>query len=287
MSVAALPGRLVDLGGGVAQRRADLVHLHLVGGDLLVLLVDVLPLLQPALHDDAGAPNQALGDVLRHLPPHVAAQEQRVAVLPRVRGLVQEAGGGGDGETGDRLPLAGEAEGGGVGQFSDERDDGVSCCHGDLFSTRCGFAGYSADDEPERLRVAGQVVASLLVGRDDVDLDAGAVGAYGHVPDVAVVVAAHATVGDHLGDPLRGWLDEVAHDVTFSQSDQVLGRWYRPVVNSPNCRMICNATPVSTCSLVSPSCSLSRSASWRLSSHSSLKPGSTISATLCTTEEVP
>src|SRR4051812_12177241 len=69
---AATAADLVDLGRGVAQRGADLVDLELDDGPLLAFLRLERPLLQAALHDDASAAGQGLGDVLRRLPPDVA-----------------------------------------------------------------------------------------------------------------------------------------------------------------------------------------------------------------------
>src|SRR3954447_7013805 len=87
-TAAATAADLVDLGRGVAQRGADFVDLELDDGALLAFLRLERPLLQAALHDDSGAAGQGLGDVLRRLPPDVAAQEQRLAVLPLARLLV-------------------------------------------------------------------------------------------------------------------------------------------------------------------------------------------------------
>src|SRR5512133_3508537 len=72
------------LGGGVLQRRTDLVDLDLEDGALLTLARLVLTRAEVALHDDTQPLLQGLGDVLRGLPPHRAGQEQRVAVLPLV-----------------------------------------------------------------------------------------------------------------------------------------------------------------------------------------------------------
>src|SRR5437764_44406 len=93
---------LGDLRGRVAQRGADLVDFELDDRALLAFLGLVGPLAQPALHDDPGAALERLGDVLRGLAPDAAAQEQRVAVLPLVRVLVQETRRRRDGEVGDR-----------------------------------------------------------------------------------------------------------------------------------------------------------------------------------------
>src|SRR5215468_5813337 len=89
--VAAGPVGLDDLGGGVAQRGADLVDLDLVNGALLAFPGFIGTLAQPPADNDAHAPLQALRDVLRRLPPDVAAQEEAVAVLPLAGGVVAEA----------------------------------------------------------------------------------------------------------------------------------------------------------------------------------------------------
>src|SRR5690242_8537217 len=97
-TAAATAADLVDLGRGVAQRGPDLVDLELDDGALLAFLRLERPLLEAALHDDAGAAGQGLGDVLRRLAPDVAAQEQRLAVLPLAGLPVERARGGRDGE---------------------------------------------------------------------------------------------------------------------------------------------------------------------------------------------
>src|SRR3954464_12156867 len=81
---------LGDLCGGVAQRRADLVDLYFEDGALLAFLGLIAALLEPALDDDPHAALQRLGDVLRCLPPDVAREEEALAVLPLVGGLVEE-----------------------------------------------------------------------------------------------------------------------------------------------------------------------------------------------------
>src|SRR6476660_794256 len=60
--VAAGPVGLDHLGGGVAERRADLVDLDLVDGALLALPGLIGPLAQPPADDDAHPSLQALGD---------------------------------------------------------------------------------------------------------------------------------------------------------------------------------------------------------------------------------
>ena len=105
--VAAEPvgtGHAVDLGGRVAQRRADLVDVALDAGALAALAGVVLADLEPTGDDHAGALGQRLGDVLGVLAPDAAADEDGVAVLPLVGGLVQHPVGGRHGEVGDGLP---------------------------------------------------------------------------------------------------------------------------------------------------------------------------------------
>src|SRR6202020_270657 len=81
-----------DLGGSVPQGRADVVDLDLVHGPLLAFLRLVLALLEPTGHDDPHTALQRLGDVLRRLPPHVATEEEAVAVLPLVGRPVHDPG---------------------------------------------------------------------------------------------------------------------------------------------------------------------------------------------------
>ena len=84
--------RAVHLGGGAAQRRADLVDVELEDRALLALFGFVGTALEPALHDDAGAAREGLGNVLRSVAPDRAADEQRFAVLPLVALPVERAG---------------------------------------------------------------------------------------------------------------------------------------------------------------------------------------------------
>ena len=141
---AALTGGLVDLGGGVPQGGADLVDLDLVDGALLAFLGLVRPLPEPALDDDPHATLEALGDVLRRLPPDVAGQEQRLAVLPLVGLLVHEPRSGRDAEPGHRLPRGGEAQLRVVDEIADDGDRGVACCHGCVPSCTASL-GYGSE----------------------------------------------------------------------------------------------------------------------------------------------
>src|SRR5215207_9809835 len=100
-AAALTAGGAGDLGRGVAERGADLVDLELDDGALLAFLRVEGTLLQPTRDDDPGAAGERLGDVLGRLPPHVAAEEQRLAVLPLLRLAVEGAGRRGHGEVGD------------------------------------------------------------------------------------------------------------------------------------------------------------------------------------------
>src|SRR5689334_17645020 len=144
VTAAATAADLVDLGRGVAQRRPDLVDLELDDGALLAFLRLERPLLEAALHDDAGAAGQGLGDVLRRLPPDVAAQEQRLAVLPLARLLVERARGGRDGEVRDRRTGRGEAQFRVGRQVADHGDDGVSGHRGSPRAQALAAAGLAA-----------------------------------------------------------------------------------------------------------------------------------------------
>src|SRR6202020_2622397 len=84
-ALAAGPLGPGDLGRGVPQGRADLVDLDLVHGALLAFLGLIGALPQPPRDDHPHAALQRLGHVLGRLPPHVAGQEEAVAVLPLVR----------------------------------------------------------------------------------------------------------------------------------------------------------------------------------------------------------
>src|SRR5215475_4361961 len=127
--VAAGPVGLDDLGRGVAQGGANLVDLDFVDGALLAFPGLIGTLAQPPADNDAHAPLQALRDVLRRLPPDVAAQEEAVAVLPLAGGVVAEARRGGHPEGGDRLARGGVAQFGVADQVADDRDLGVTDGH--------------------------------------------------------------------------------------------------------------------------------------------------------------
>lgn len=91
-ALATSTGGLGDLGRGVLQAGADFLDVQLVDRALDALTVLVGPLLQPALHDDAHASLERLGDVLRRLTPDRAGQEQALAVLPLIGLTVEGAG---------------------------------------------------------------------------------------------------------------------------------------------------------------------------------------------------
>src|SRR6202161_2634480 len=124
-ATAAAAG-LVHLGRGVLQARPDLVDLELDHGALLALTGLERTLLEPSAGDHARAAGQALGYVLGSLPPDVAAEEQRFAVLPLVGLAVEHAGRRRDGEVRDGRARRREPQFGVRGQVSDDCDDGVT-----------------------------------------------------------------------------------------------------------------------------------------------------------------
>src|SRR5690606_10860747 len=126
---SALQLGLVDLRGGVAQGRADLVDLDLEDGALLTLAGLVRTLLETSLDDHPHAALQGLGHVLGGLPPDVAREEQRLAVLPLARLAVEVPRGRGEAEGRDRLPARGESQIRVLDEVPDHRDYGVAC-HG-------------------------------------------------------------------------------------------------------------------------------------------------------------
>jgi hypothetical protein len=93
---------LGDLGGGPLQRRAEILDVDLVDGALVAVGGLVGALLEAAGDDDPRPFGEGFRGVVGQVPPGRAAQEQRVAVLPAVGGLVVDAAGGGDGERRDR-----------------------------------------------------------------------------------------------------------------------------------------------------------------------------------------
>src|SRR3954469_24993288 len=138
-AAASLTARgLRDLRGGVAQRGADLVDLQLDDGALLAFLGVERALLEPPADDDARTAGEGLGDVLGPLTPQVAPEEQRLAVLPLLRLTVEGAGGGGNGEVGDRGAGRREAQLWVRGQVPDDGDDGFAG-HGQWASGRISF----------------------------------------------------------------------------------------------------------------------------------------------------
>src|SRR4029079_4917600 len=90
LSSAASAAGLVHLGGGVLERRADLIDFEFDDGALLALTGLVGPLLEPSLDDHPRTAGQALGHVLCGLPPDAAPHEQRVAVFPLIALAVED-----------------------------------------------------------------------------------------------------------------------------------------------------------------------------------------------------
>src|SRR5690606_10562224 len=124
---AATALRARDLGRGVAEGRSDLVDLHLDDGALLALTGLEGPLDEAPLDDDAVALGERLGDVLRRLPPHRAAHEQRLAVLPLVGLPVERPRRRGHGEARDGRTGGGEAQLGVSREVAHHGDDGLAC----------------------------------------------------------------------------------------------------------------------------------------------------------------
>src|SRR4051812_37081064 len=128
---------LGDLRRGVAQRRPYLVDLELDDRALLTLLGVVRAAAEAAADDHAGATGERLGDVLRRLPPHRAAHEEGLAVLPLVRLAVEVAGGAGDGEVRDGSTGRCEPQLGIVGEVADDGDDGLAGHAEPAFFSEC------------------------------------------------------------------------------------------------------------------------------------------------------
>src|SRR3954453_9323899 len=147
------------LGGGVLQRRTDLVDLDLEDGALLALTRLVLTRAQVALHDDAHPLLEGLRDVLRGLRPHRAGEEQRFAVLPLVGLAVEGARRGGDPEVGHRGARGREAELRVVDQVADHGDLGVAC-HVRTPREGCSRVGSSWLSPPTSARADPQVVST-------------------------------------------------------------------------------------------------------------------------------
>src|SRR3954454_19785036 len=143
----------VDLGRGVLERRADLIDLELDDGALLALTRLVRTLLEPAGHHHPHAAGERLGHVLGRLAPHVAAHEQRLAVLPLAGLAVEVAGRGGDGEVGDRGPRRGEPQLGIGGEVCDHGDEGHAC------------NGGGSALRPRRARASARAAAAWCAAR--------------------------------------------------------------------------------------------------------------------------
>src|SRR5215475_4247647 len=222
------PVGLDDLGGGVAQRGADLVDLDLVNGALLAFPGLIGTLAQPPADNDAHAPLQALRDVLRRLPPDIAAQEEAVAVLPLAGGVVAEARRGGHPEGGDRLARGGVAQFGVADQVADDRYLGVTCCHLRLRSS--GIVQYrryreglsvvlhAQDLGPQNRLVQTELAIEFRDGvRHSLHVDnrvytlAPLVDLVGEAPATPHVNLVHAPAsrGNHGQELLQGWLDGV------------------------------------------------------------------------------
>ena len=73
------------MGFGVAQRRADLIHLHFNHGALFTFTGGVGALYETALRDYAHSLGEGFGYVLGGVTPQRAAHEQGVPVLPLAR----------------------------------------------------------------------------------------------------------------------------------------------------------------------------------------------------------
>src|SRR4029077_3930628 len=86
---------------------ADIVDLNLVDGPLFAFVGLIVPLPQPTGHDDPHPTLKRLCDVLGHLPPDVAGEEEAVAVLPLTARGVAHPRRRGDPEGRDRLAGSG------------------------------------------------------------------------------------------------------------------------------------------------------------------------------------
>ena len=159
--VSAASGHLGDLGARVAQRRADLVHLHLQARAPFAV-VFVIADGQPAGDDHPHPLGQGLGDVLAVFPPHGAADEHSLAVLPLLGLAVQGARSGGDGEGSYGRTRTHVTKLRITGQIPDDGDDRFAC-HGLSFGVdvflrpRCAAASCGewprsgqADDRARR-----------------------------------------------------------------------------------------------------------------------------------------
>src|SRR5579859_1740892 len=154
-TIPAGPGDPVHLRGGAAQGGADVIGLDLVDGALLAFLGLVRPLAEPAGYDHPHPASQGLRDVLRRLPPHVAGQEQAVAVLPLAGGVVAEPRRRGDPEPRHRLTRRGKTQLGVIDKVPYDRDLSVACSHTDTLtpgtdiSGACTASGRQAYSRPD------------------------------------------------------------------------------------------------------------------------------------------
>ena len=126
---AIVSGVAVDLGGRELQGRADLFDLDLVDRAVLAFLRLIASLLQKSVDDHAHALGEGFGDILGRLAPHIAGEEQSLAVLPLVGLAVADPGGGGDTEVRHRRTRGGETKLRIVHHVADDGNGGVSNRH--------------------------------------------------------------------------------------------------------------------------------------------------------------
>src|SRR5699024_6000256 len=141
--------------GRVPQAGADLVDVQLEHGATLALLRVEGAGAQSALSDDAGAARQGLCDVLRHLAPGAAPQEEGLPVLPFIGLTVEGPRRRGHGEVRDGCAVRGEPQ---LRVGSDVPDDGDDClaCHGDSSAAQCVDATrVDGGDDPRRIVTVG------------------------------------------------------------------------------------------------------------------------------------
>src|SRR5664279_1070181 len=124
-TTSGAPLGAVDLGGGVLQRRTDLVHVQLDDSALLAFLGLVGTRLQPARDQHSRAALQRLGNVLSRVTPHRASHEQGLAVLPLIARPVELTRGRGNGEIGYGCTRRCEPQLRVAGDVANDCDDGV------------------------------------------------------------------------------------------------------------------------------------------------------------------
>jgi hypothetical protein len=113
---------------------------------------------ESATDDDPHPLLERLGEVLGGLPPHVAGEEQGLALLPFVGLPVEEAGGRGDAELRHRGAARCEPQLGLVDQVADERDLSVA-------AIGCSFRGLSLDHATD-MRPAAVTAGDALPRHD-------------------------------------------------------------------------------------------------------------------------